>query len=100
MTPGRNDPCHCGSGQKYKKCHQAADEAAARTQSLAAQAAAAADRAAEEAAEKAEEEKSGKPRTPDTHTNQPRGKGLPAAPGRGGPAGRAASAPPIRKRSV
>jgi SEC-C motif domain protein len=18
---GRNDPCHCGSGQKYKKCH-------------------------------------------------------------------------------
>jgi uncharacterized protein len=21
--PGRNDPCHCGSGQKYKKCHGA-----------------------------------------------------------------------------
>jgi uncharacterized protein len=20
-TPGRNDPCPCGSGQKYKKCH-------------------------------------------------------------------------------
>ena len=19
-TPGRNDPCHCGSGKKYKKC--------------------------------------------------------------------------------
>lgn len=19
--PGRNDPCHCGSGRKYKKCH-------------------------------------------------------------------------------
>jgi preprotein translocase subunit SecA len=18
---GRNDPCHCGSGLKYKKCH-------------------------------------------------------------------------------
>jgi preprotein translocase subunit SecA len=18
---GRNDPCHCGSGQKYKQCH-------------------------------------------------------------------------------
>lgn len=18
---GRNEPCHCGSGQKYKKCH-------------------------------------------------------------------------------
>jgi hypothetical protein len=21
MPPGRNDPCPCGSGQKYKKCH-------------------------------------------------------------------------------
>lgn len=21
---GRNDPCPCGSGQKYKKCHGAA----------------------------------------------------------------------------
>lgn len=24
--PGRNDPCWCGSGQKYKKCHLAADQ--------------------------------------------------------------------------
>jgi hypothetical protein len=24
---GRNDPCHCGSGRKYKKCHLAEDEA-------------------------------------------------------------------------
>jgi hypothetical protein len=23
---GRNDPCHCGSGKKYKKCHLAEDE--------------------------------------------------------------------------
>ena len=23
-TPGRNDPCTCGSGKKYKKCHGAA----------------------------------------------------------------------------
>jgi uncharacterized protein len=22
-TPGRNDPCHCGSGKKFKKCHGA-----------------------------------------------------------------------------
>ena len=22
--PGRNDPCHCGSGKKFKKCHGAA----------------------------------------------------------------------------
>ncbi len=27
-TTGRNDPCHCGSGKKYKKCHLIADEAA------------------------------------------------------------------------
>jgi preprotein translocase subunit SecA len=24
--PGRNDPCHCGSGKKYKNCHWAEDE--------------------------------------------------------------------------
>ena len=22
---GRNDPCHCGSGKKFKKCHGAAE---------------------------------------------------------------------------
>ena len=27
-TTGRNDPCPCGSGKKYKKCHLAVDEAA------------------------------------------------------------------------
>jgi hypothetical protein len=27
-TPGRNDPCHCGSGDKYKKCHQPIDQEA------------------------------------------------------------------------
>lgn len=25
-TIGRNDPCHCGSGKKYKKCHLEKDE--------------------------------------------------------------------------
>jgi SEC-C motif len=25
--PGRNDPCFCGSGRKFKKCHGAADAA-------------------------------------------------------------------------
>ena len=29
-VPGRNEPCHCGSGKKYKQCHLAKDEAAAR----------------------------------------------------------------------
>ncbi|MBX3459821.1 MAG: preprotein translocase subunit SecA [Planctomycetes bacterium] len=27
--PGPNDPCHCGSGKKYKKCHMAEDQAGA-----------------------------------------------------------------------
>ena len=28
MKLGRNDPCHCGSGKKYKYCHYEADRAA------------------------------------------------------------------------
>ncbi len=28
LKTGRNDPCPCGSGKKYKKCHLEADEAA------------------------------------------------------------------------
>lgn len=32
VRPGRNDPCWCGSGKKYKKCHLAADEASERPQ--------------------------------------------------------------------
>jgi hypothetical protein len=27
MKLGRNDPCHCGSGEKYKKCHLEKDDA-------------------------------------------------------------------------
>lgn len=38
---GRNDPCHCGSGKKYKQCHLDQDEAAAREARAAAMAAAA-----------------------------------------------------------
>jgi hypothetical protein len=30
VRPGRNEPCWCGSGRKYKKCHLAADEEEAR----------------------------------------------------------------------
>lgn len=41
-TTGRNDPCPCGSGRKYKQCCLDKDEAAART----ARAAAAAELAA------------------------------------------------------
>jgi hypothetical protein len=31
MKLGRNDPCHCGSGKKYKVCCLAKDEAKERT---------------------------------------------------------------------
>jgi SEC-C motif len=30
VPPGRNEPCHCGSGKKYKNCHLDKDEAALR----------------------------------------------------------------------
>jgi hypothetical protein len=30
--PGRNEPCWCGSGQKYKRCHLEADRLKAQTQ--------------------------------------------------------------------
>ena len=25
VLPGRNEPCWCGSGKKYKKCHEPED---------------------------------------------------------------------------
>jgi len=28
LKTGRNEPCPCGSGKKYKKCHMEADEKA------------------------------------------------------------------------
>ena len=55
MKIGRNDPCHCGSGLKYKKCHAAKDDAAFSAE-LAAQAA---ERAAAKAAAVEAEEASG-----------------------------------------
>jgi hypothetical protein len=26
VKPGRNEPCWCGSGKKYKKCHLSEDD--------------------------------------------------------------------------
>jgi hypothetical protein len=49
-TTGRNDPCPCGSGKKYKKCHLSEDQAQEHEVLLKAQ---------EEAREKASQEKSG-----------------------------------------
>ena len=47
--PGRNEPCHCGSGKKYKQCCLASDEAAAREARAKAEAEAAAAAPAEDA---------------------------------------------------
>lgn len=55
---GRNDACPCGSGKKYKKCHQLEDDAAIgaelKRQTDAAEAEAAAKAAAEAEAEEAQ----------------------------------------------
>ena len=60
--PSRNDPCHCGSGKKYKQCHLDKDEAAAR--------AARAKQAAKEAPAESAAEKPAPP-PPRHNTRQP-----------------------------
>lgn len=61
MKIGRNDPCHCGSGQKYKKCHLPADDAARSAElSTAAAAAAAAQAKADADAEAEKKDEEGK----------------------------------------
>jgi len=62
--PGRNEPCHCGSGRKYKHCCLAKDEAKA--------AKARAKAAAEAAAQPPEEAAAPAPkRAPKPQTHQP-----------------------------
>jgi hypothetical protein len=61
--PGRNQPCHCGSGRKYKQCYLAKDEALA--------AAARAEAAAEAAAPSSEAAAQAPGRTPRHQTHQP-----------------------------
>jgi hypothetical protein len=56
---GRNDPCHCGSGQKYKKCHLPKDDAAKSAELAAAAEAAAAAAKAKADAEAEDAEKEG-----------------------------------------
>ena len=60
---GRNDPCHCGSGRKYKQCHLAKDEEVERTARA---------KTTEKAAEPAPEEAQRPAATPPKHnTRQP-----------------------------
>lgn len=62
-APGRNDPCHCGSGKKYKHCCLAKDEEEARQARAKAEAEAVA-KAAAEAGAKAEAATAESPKSP------------------------------------
>jgi hypothetical protein len=70
--PGRNEPCHCGSGKKYKHCCLAKDEEAER-ELRAQQAAAQAPPPADESAPR--------PTPPPRPPEQPWKRGNRAAPG-------------------
>jgi hypothetical protein len=61
--PGRNQPCHCGSGRKYKHCCLEKDEREAAT--------ARAKAAAEPPAQPSDSAASKPPRPPKPQTNQP-----------------------------
>jgi hypothetical protein len=59
---GRNEPCHCGSGKKYKQCCLAKDEAKERE---------ARTKAAEQVAEGTTAAPAAPPRPPKHNTQQP-----------------------------
>jgi hypothetical protein len=65
MKIGRNEPCHCGSGLKYKRCCAGKDEEArsAELQALAAEREAAAKVADSEGAQQPARSERGAPRT-------------------------------------
>ncbi len=94
MKIGRNDPCHCGSGQKYKKCHAAADDAKESAELAAAQAKALADKLAAEAEAEANPD-------PDAEKATKGGTARPGGRAMAKPKERIATAAnPIRRRAV
>ena len=60
---GRNDPCHCGSGRKYKHCCLDKDETAARAARAKAEADAPVEAAADQPAEAAAQQRPPKPQS-------------------------------------
>jgi hypothetical protein len=66
---GRNDPCHCGSGKKYKQCCLSKDEAAERA--ARAKAAEKADKAEKDQAPAEATPSKQPPRPPKHATDQP-----------------------------
>lgn len=69
---GRNDPCHCGSGKKYKKCHLEKDEVVDRKERE--KAALNAAKVASAAAEKAEKEGAAQAKNQPNKSHQPQQK--------------------------
>ena len=74
-VPGRNDPCHCGSGKKYKQCHLDKDEAARRKALAKAQDKAGKDEAGKDEAAPAAGGEGAKPAPPTRHQTQQPWKG-------------------------
>ena len=94
MKIGRNDPCHCGSGKKYKKCHAELDDAQESAEL------AAAHKKALEAKEAEEAEAAAKPDA-DKAGKGTAGRPAPAAAPAAKPKERIATAAnPIRRRAV
>lgn len=71
VKPGRNEPCTCGSGRKYKQCCLPADEALAAAARKVKAEVTAALAAPAEGAEPAEGVDPAAPRSPKHHTQQP-----------------------------
>src|SRR5437667_7908563 len=69
--PGRNEPCHCGSGRKYKHCCLQKDEARAAAERAKAAAEAVAAAQSAEAARSATSATSTPGRAPKPQTHQP-----------------------------
>ena len=67
--PGRNEPCHCGSGKKYKQCCLPKDEAKAAK--ARAKAAAEAAKAEPASADAADAPSAPPPQAPKHQTHQP-----------------------------
>jgi len=95
-TAGRNDPCPCGSGKKYKRCHATEDEQVVHEeltrQRIAAEAAAAAAAEAEAEAEEGNK-KPGAGGTPGKKPKVPTATSKQAGSRAGEVAARAASLP-------
>jgi hypothetical protein len=92
-SAGRNDPCPCGSGKKYKKCHAAEDEAAVSEELAKQHAVAVAEAADAEAAAEHDPKRAAGGKAPGNDPKGPRGSSKGSGSTAGAVASRAASLP-------